>query len=129
MPRYRDRGTIAGRATIAGRKRRFRAKACPALENRQEQTKLAKQMRYVEAVIKMFDPGYSLRAMSMKRRTPNPWFKAVANLTGSILGSLRNLKGKGVERLPRQARRGGGWLPPDFVVDTVWEKIGNETRM
>jgi hypothetical protein len=32
-------------------------------------------MRHVEAVIKMLDPGYSLRAISVKRRQPNPWFK------------------------------------------------------
>jgi hypothetical protein len=32
-------------------------------------------MRHVEAVIKMLDPGYSLRATSVKRRQPNPWFK------------------------------------------------------
>ena len=32
-------------------------------------------MRHVEAVIKMLDPGYSLRVISVKRRQPNPWFK------------------------------------------------------
>ena len=109
------------------------------LENRQEHANLAEQMRHVEAVIKMLDPGYSLRAISVKRRKPNPWFKrgtvyrravdalrtaeqpltgreiaervlvaakvdaakpaAVADLTGSILASLRNHKGKGVERV------------------------------
>src|ERR1700692_4137912 len=45
------------------------------LENRQEHANLAEQMRQVEAVIKMLDPGYSLRAISVKRRKPNPWFK------------------------------------------------------
>ena len=95
-------------------------------------------MRHVESVIKMLDPSYSLRAISVKRRKPNPWFKrgtvyrhaidamraadqplmareiaergltaakvndakpaAVADLTGSILASLRNHKGKGVQR-------------------------------
>jgi hypothetical protein len=95
-------------------------------------------MRHIEAVIKMLDPGYSLRAISVKRRQANPWFKrgtvyrcavdvlrtapepltaheiaeavlvaakvdnpkkaAVADLTGSILASLRNHKGKGVQR-------------------------------
>jgi hypothetical protein len=97
------------------------------LENKQEHTNLAEQMRHVEAVIKMLD-----------RRQPNPWFKrgtvyrravdvlrtapepltareiaervlvvakvgnpkraAVADLTGSILASLRNHVGKGVQR-------------------------------
>jgi hypothetical protein len=95
-------------------------------------------MRHVEAVIKMLDPGYSLRAISVKRRQANPWFKrgtvyrravdamrtatepltareiaervlaaanvndpdkaALADLTGSVLASLRNHKGKGVQR-------------------------------
>jgi hypothetical protein len=108
------------------------------LENKQEHENLAGQMRHVEAVIKLLDPGYSLRAISVKRRKPNPWFKrgtvyrravdvlrtatgpltareiaervlvtanierpdkaALADLTGSILASLRNHKGKGVER-------------------------------
>jgi hypothetical protein len=45
------------------------------LENKQEHTNLAEQMRHVEAVIKMLDPGYGLRAISVKRRQPNPWFK------------------------------------------------------
>jgi hypothetical protein len=109
------------------------------LENKQEHANLADQMRHVEAVIKMLDPGYSLRAISVKRRQPNPWFKrgtvyrravdvlrtatealtareiaervlvtanikspdkaALADLTGSVLASLRNHKGKGVERV------------------------------
>jgi hypothetical protein len=45
------------------------------LENKQERENLAGQMRHVEAVIKMLDTGYSLRAISVKRRQPNPWFK------------------------------------------------------
>jgi hypothetical protein len=44
------------------------------LENKQEHENLAGQMRHVEAVIKMLDPGYSVRAISVKRHQPNPWF-------------------------------------------------------
>jgi hypothetical protein len=95
-------------------------------------------MLHVEAVIKMLDPTYNLRRISVKRRRPNPWFKrgtayrravdvlrtatepltareiaervlaaanvtnpnkeAVADLAGSVLASLRNHKGKGVQR-------------------------------
>src|SRR3984893_9454128 len=106
------------------------------LENKQRHGELSDQMRHVEAVIKMLDPGYSLRAISVKRRQSNPWFKrgtvdrravdalrtatepltareiaelvlaaanvtdadkdAVADLTGSILASLRHHKGKGI---------------------------------
>ena len=108
------------------------------LQNKQEHANPAEQMRHVEAVIKMLDPGYSLRAISVKRRQPNPWFKrdtvyrravdvlrtatepltardiaervlaaaiikrpdkaALAHLIGSILASLRNHKGNGIER-------------------------------
>jgi hypothetical protein len=42
------------------------------LENKQEAQRLAGQMLHVEAVIKMLDPAYNLRA---KRRQPNQWFK------------------------------------------------------
>src|SRR5947209_13973761 len=108
------------------------------LESTQGNEILAGQMRHIEAVIKRLDPAYSLRAISVKRRQPNPWFKrgtvyrravdvlrtatepltareiaervlvaakvakphkaALADLTGSILASLRNHKGKGIER-------------------------------
>src|SRR5215211_5703403 len=113
------------------------------LENKQEHENLAAQIRHVEAVIKMLDPSYSLRAISVKRRGPNPWFKrgrvyrravdvlrtatepmtareiaervleaanirsadngAVADLTGSVLASLRNHKGRGIERANESA--------------------------
>ena len=95
-------------------------------------------MLHVEAVIKMLDPTFNIRRISVKRRQPNPWSKrgtvyrravdvlmtapepltareiaeavlvaakvdspkkaAVADLTGSILSSLRNHVGKGVQR-------------------------------
>src|SRR5258707_11784496 len=45
------------------------------LENKQEHANLAEQMRHVEAGIKMLDPSYSLRAISVKRRKPNPGVK------------------------------------------------------
>jgi hypothetical protein len=45
------------------------------LENKEEAQRLAGQMLHVEAVIKMLDPTYNLRRMSVKRRQANPWFK------------------------------------------------------
>src|SRR3979490_584178 len=45
------------------------------LENKDEAQTLAWQMLHVEAVIKMLDPTYNLRRISVKRRQPNPWFK------------------------------------------------------
>jgi len=44
--------------------------------NRKEAARLADDMRHVEAVLKMFDPEYSVRAIKARRRvTGNPWFK------------------------------------------------------
>lgn len=45
------------------------------LENKQRHDELAEQMRHVEAVIKLLDPNYSLRSISVKRRKGNQWFK------------------------------------------------------
>src|SRR5580704_17034743 len=44
--------------------------------NKEEAERLAADMKHVEAVIKMFDPDYSCRAISARRRVQgNPWFK------------------------------------------------------
>jgi hypothetical protein len=44
--------------------------------NRKEAARLAEDMKHVEAVLKMFDPEYSVRAISARRRvTGNPWFR------------------------------------------------------
>jgi hypothetical protein len=46
------------------------------LENRKEAKRLADTMIHVEAVIRIFDPAYSVRAISARRRQrTNPWFK------------------------------------------------------
>jgi hypothetical protein len=38
--------------------------------------RLTSDMRHVEAVIRMFDPGYDVRRIAVKRRQKkNPWFK------------------------------------------------------
>ena len=45
-------------------------------DNRNEAMRLYQAMRHVEAVIKLFDPGYSVRTISAKRKQKtNPWFK------------------------------------------------------
>ena|ERR1700687_1214415 len=59
-PRNADPGTAARRA---GRPRK-------------EAQRLAGQMVHVESVIRMMDPTYNLRRIAVKRRKPNPWFKA-----------------------------------------------------
>jgi hypothetical protein len=45
------------------------------LENRQRYDELSHQMRHVEAVIEMLDPGYNPARITVKRRQPNKWFK------------------------------------------------------
>jgi hypothetical protein len=32
-------------------------------------------MKHVEAVLKMLEPGYSVKSISVRRRAPNPWFR------------------------------------------------------
>lgn len=45
-------------------------------QNKAEAERLADDMRHVEAVLKMFDPQFNLRAISARRRVQgNPWFK------------------------------------------------------
>ena len=45
-------------------------------ENKKEAERLAESMKHVEAVIKLFDPGYNVRRISIRRRYKgNEWFK------------------------------------------------------
>ena len=45
-------------------------------ENRKEARRLAASMKHVEAVLKLLEPGYSVRSISARRRYKgNPWFK------------------------------------------------------
>jgi hypothetical protein len=44
-------------------------------DNKREAKRLAQCMRHVEAVLKMLEPGYNVRSISLRRRKPNPWFK------------------------------------------------------
>lgn len=50
-------------------------------------------MRHVEAVLKMFDPTFSVRAISARRRVQgNPWFKR-GTLIRQALDVLRSAAG------------------------------------
>lgn len=62
------------------------------LENKQRHAELAEQMRQVEAVIKLLDPSYSLRSISVKRRKGNQWFKR-GTLYRKALDVLRTAPG------------------------------------
>lgn len=44
--------------------------------NQAEAVRLADAMKHVEAVIKLYDPDYSVRSISIRRRVQgNPWFR------------------------------------------------------
>lgn len=45
------------------------------LDNKAEDDSLRLQMQQVEAVLKILDPTYSVRGISVKRRKTNQWFK------------------------------------------------------
>jgi hypothetical protein len=61
--------------------------------NREEADRLAEDMRHVEAVLKMFDPTFNVRAISARRRVQgNPWFKR-GTLFRQALDVLRSATG------------------------------------
>ena len=63
------------------------------LENRKEAKRLADAMMHVEAVIRIFDPEYNVRAISVRRRQKtNPWFKR-GTLFREALDVLRKAAG------------------------------------
>src|SRR5437868_15471482 len=45
------------------------------LDNKKQAARLRQAMKHVEAVLKLIDPAYSVRGISIRRRKPNPWFK------------------------------------------------------
>jgi hypothetical protein len=45
------------------------------LDNKREADRLAACMVHVEAVLKMLEPGYSVKSISVRRRKANPWFR------------------------------------------------------
>ncbi len=59
------------------------------LENKKEAARLAASMLAVEHVIKLFNPDYNTRAISVRRRQrTNPWFRR-GTLFREALGVLR----------------------------------------
>jgi hypothetical protein len=62
-------------------------------ENRKEAERLADAMKHVEAVIKLFDPAYNVRRISIRRRHKgNDWFKR-GTLLRHALDVLRKAQG------------------------------------
>jgi hypothetical protein len=63
------------------------------LANRKEGERLAADMKHVEAVIRMFDPAYNVRAISVRRRNQrNRWFKRGA-MFRAVLDVLKAAEG------------------------------------
>ena len=61
-------------------------------ENRKEAERLAAAMKHVEVVIKLFDPTYNVRSISVRRRYKgNAWFKR-GTLFRHALDVLREAK-------------------------------------
>ncbi len=61
--------------------------------NKEEAERLADDMKHVEVVLKMFDPTFSVRAISARRRVQgNPWFKR-GTLFRQALDVLRSTAG------------------------------------
>jgi hypothetical protein len=58
------------------------------LDNKAEAKRLAIAMMHVEAVLKLLDPAYNVRGISIRRRKPNPWFKR-GTVFREALGVLR----------------------------------------
>jgi hypothetical protein len=62
------------------------------LENRKEAERLRKAMVHVEEVLKLLQPGYNVRTISVRRRKLNPWFKR-GTLFRAALDVLRDAGG------------------------------------
>ena len=77
-------------------------------KNKRQAEQLAADMKAVEAVIQMFDPDYSVRAISARRRvTGNPWFKR-GTLFRAALDALRGATAPLTVRDIADAIRGAG---------------------
>jgi hypothetical protein len=61
-------------------------------DNKREARRLAQAMKHVEAVLKMLEPGYNVRPISIRRLRPNPWFKR-GTIFRHVLDVLRVAQG------------------------------------
>jgi hypothetical protein len=61
--------------------------------NRKEGERLADEMKHVEAVIRMFDPAYDVRRISLRRRNrSNRWYKR-GTMFRAVLDTLKAAEG------------------------------------
>lgn len=61
-------------------------------ESKKETARIAADMKKVEAVMKLFDPDYSLRGIAVRRRRKNPWFKR-GTLFRAAVDAMRDAQG------------------------------------
>jgi hypothetical protein len=113
MPTFQ--GMEENHPTLSALRRLHADLAGQLLENRERAAKLRQDMKHVEAVIKLVAPGYSLRAIAVRRRKTNPYFKR-GTIFRSVLELLRDapepltaseitsrlLAAKGVSEAPRE---------------------------
>jgi hypothetical protein len=83
--------------------------------NRQEGERLAADMKHVEAVIRMFDPEYNVRAISVRRRNrSNRWFKR-GTMFRAVMDVLKAAEGPlTVREIVLRVLAGKGEASPDL---------------
>jgi hypothetical protein len=106
--------------------------------NRVEGERLAADMKHVEAVIRMFDPAYNVRAISLRRRNrANRWYKR-GTMFRAVLDVLKASEGPlTVREIVRKLLAGLGEAEPDLktirdleagVRSTLARKAGKTVR-
>jgi len=89
------------------------------LQNKQEARRLAQCVKHVEAVLKMLQPGYSVRAIAVRRRKANPWFRR-GTIYRRALDVLRAAQGPLTAREVAEAmlaKQGATGVPKKRVID------------
>jgi hypothetical protein len=83
--------------------------------NRIEGERLAADMKHVEAVIRMFDPQYNVRGISLRRRNrANRWYKR-GTMFRAVLDVLKAAEGPlTVREIVRKLLAGMGEAEPDL---------------
>src|SRR6267154_1458058 len=83
--------------------------------NRRQLERLADDMKHVEAVIRLFDPDYNVRAISVRRRNQrNRWFKRGA-MFRAVLDVLKASEGPlTVREIVLRVLAGKGEASPDL---------------
>jgi hypothetical protein len=84
------------------------------LDNRKEANRLRQAMKHVEAVLKLLEPGYNVRPISVRRRRQNPWFKR-----GTVLRAALNVLRQAdapLDHAPTRGRSNPGLTSRGFLL-------------